>query len=79
MRHDDAPNEPRAGPPACLLGVHQIAILIQKSSIECTRKVVPEVMAGARLHDIQASRLVQCQSDNQPWQETVSLHNQKTH
>ena len=49
MRHDDAADEARAGAPAALARVHQLAGLVQELRAESARKVVAQVVARARL------------------------------
>ncbi len=49
MCHDDATNESRAGPPAALLRVHKVPLLVQELGAKGPRKVVSQIVAGACL------------------------------
>ena len=49
MSHDDAADESRAGAPAALLRVHQVARLVQELGAKGLCKVVAQIMAGAGL------------------------------
>lgn len=52
MSHDDAANQSRAGPPAALLRVHQVPLLVQELGTKGPRKVVTQVVAGACLYRV---------------------------